>query len=273
MKKIFALTLAFSIGSFFTLYAQTPEEALRLGWNTPGGTARYRAIGGAMGSLGGDITAAYVNPAGIGLFNTGEFVITPAFSFSNIKANFRGTDASAKKSAFDFGTIGFASGKSIREGVWTGRAISISINKTANFNNTVFYKGQNDLSSFSESFAEEFSNSGLPIDVNLYSAGLSLGTKLANYTYLIDTLSVNGNTEVIGLPQRDAILAGTSALVNQEKRIETKGGISELNIGFAANNQDKLYLGVSLGFPIVNYQRFSTITETDASSSTTNNFN
>ena len=84
MKKIFALTLAFSIGSFFTTNAQTPEEALRLGWNTPGGTARYRAIGGAMGSLGGDITASYVNPAGLGMYKTSEFVITPAFSFSKL---------------------------------------------------------------------------------------------------------------------------------------------------------------------------------------------
>src|SRR6478672_2063675 len=93
MKKIVALTLAFSIGTFFTLYAQTPEEALRLGWNNSGGTARYRAIGGAMGSLGGDITAAYVNPAGLGLYKTNEFVLSPAFSFSNVKGNFRGTDA------------------------------------------------------------------------------------------------------------------------------------------------------------------------------------
>src|SRR6478609_3877058 len=230
MKKIFALTLAFSVGSCINLYAQTPEEALRLGWNTPGGTARYRAIGGAMGSLGGDITASYVNPAGIGMYKTNEFVISPAYSFSKVKGNFRGTDETAKKSAFDFGTTGFIWGWSQRSGNWRSKAIGLSINRTANFNNTISYKGQNDLSSFSESFAEEFANSGLPIDANLYSAGLSLGTKLANYTYLIDTLTVNGNTEVIGLPQRDAILAGTGAVVNQEKRIETSGGISELNL-------------------------------------------
>ena len=273
MKKIFSLLLAVSMGSMFTVSAQTPEEALRLGWNTPGGTARYRAIGGAMGSLGGDITAAYVNPAGLGLYKTNELVLSPGFSFSNMKSEFRGTNESAKKAAFDFGTSGFVWGWGQRYGNWKSKAISLSINRTANFNNTVLYKGQNDLSSFSESFAEEFANSGLPIDATLYSAGLSLGTKLANYAYLIDTVTVNGNTEVVGLPQRDAILAGSSALLDQEKRIETKGGISELNIGFATNSNDKLYLGVSLGLPIVNYQRFSTITETDASGNTTNNFN
>src|SRR6476620_8866645 len=193
MKKIISLTLALSIGCIVTVSAQTPEEALRLGWNTPGGTARYRAIGGAMGSLGGDITAAYVNPAGLGLYKTNELVLTPGFSFSNIKSEFRGTNGSAKKAAFDFGTTGFVWGWSQRYGNWKSKALSLSINRTANFNNTVHYKGQNDLSSFSETFAEEFSNSGLPIDVTLYSAGLSLGTKLANYAYLIDTVTVNGN--------------------------------------------------------------------------------
>ena len=51
--------------------AQKPEDALRNAWFIPGGTARTIAIGGAMGSLGGDITANNVNPAGnsIGHYN------------------------------------------------------------------------------------------------------------------------------------------------------------------------------------------------------------
>lgn len=273
MKKNVFLSLFVLFSTVSILQAQTPEDALRFSWNTPGGTARYRAIGGAMGSLGGDITSLFVNPAGLGMYKNTELVLTPGFSFSNIKSNFRGTDASASKAAFDFGTSGFVWGWSQRYGKWRSKAASLAINRVANFNNTVYYKGQNDLSSFSETFAEEFANSGLPIDTRLYDAPLSLGTKLANYTYLIDTVTVNGNTEVVGLPQRDAILAGTSALLNQEKTIKTKGGITELSFGFAANMDDKLYLGVGLGLPIVNYERSSTITESDASGNTSNNFN
>ena len=46
--------------------AQKPEDALRNAWFIPGGTARTISIGGAIGSLGGDITANNINPAGIG---------------------------------------------------------------------------------------------------------------------------------------------------------------------------------------------------------------
>jgi hypothetical protein len=54
--------------------AQLPDDALRTAWFTQNGTARNMATGGVMGSLGGDITANHVNPAGIGLYKTREFV-------------------------------------------------------------------------------------------------------------------------------------------------------------------------------------------------------
>lgn len=57
MKRI--ILLLFTTASVAHLWAQTPEDALRLSWNVQGGTARAQAIGGAMGSLGGDITATF----------------------------------------------------------------------------------------------------------------------------------------------------------------------------------------------------------------------
>ena len=54
------------------------------------------AIGGAMGSLGGDITAAFVNPAGIGFYKNAEFVITPAILINKNNANYRETDITIK---------------------------------------------------------------------------------------------------------------------------------------------------------------------------------
>ena len=36
--------------------AQVPEDAIRASWYAPFGTARHQAIGGAMGSLGGEIS-------------------------------------------------------------------------------------------------------------------------------------------------------------------------------------------------------------------------
>ncbi|HXO78052.1 MAG TPA: hypothetical protein VN824_22510, partial [Puia sp.] len=73
MKKYFPL-----LGLFLCLQAkaQLPEDALRASWTTPSGTARQQAIGGAMGSLGGDLSSGFINPAGLGLYKTSEFVLT-----------------------------------------------------------------------------------------------------------------------------------------------------------------------------------------------------
>jgi hypothetical protein len=46
------------------VHAQKPEDAIRLSWLSPGGSARQQAIGGAMVSLGGDISSKILNPAG-----------------------------------------------------------------------------------------------------------------------------------------------------------------------------------------------------------------
>lgn len=137
--------------------SQIPEDALRMSWNVPSGTARNQAIGGAMGSLGGEINSIFVNPAGLGFFKTGEIVLTPGFSLLNGKSNFRGTDAKADNLArFNFGTSGVIWGYGEKYSRWTSKAFSIAVNRTANFNSTVYYKGTNDYSSFSEPLANEF---------------------------------------------------------------------------------------------------------------------
>ena len=263
MKKI--LHTAFLLFSVQIIVAQIPEDAIRLSWVTPSGTARHQAIGGAMGSLGGEITAGFVNPAGLGLYKTGEIVLTPGLSLLKGKGSFRGTDAATDRTAkFNFGTSGVVWGHSNKYSKWTSNAFSFGVNRTANFNNTTYYRGLNDASSFSESFAEELSSSGLSID-DVRNSNLSLGTKMAVYTYLIDTARLNGQLQVVGRPEYLAIR-------NQELSTTSKGGITELTFGAAANMEDKLYIGGSIGLPILNYSRERRFIESDPASDTSNEF-
>jgi hypothetical protein len=264
MIKYVYLIVVIAVFSATELNAQLPEDAIRMSWGTPSGTARNQAIGGAMGSLGGEITSVFVNPAGIGSYKTSEFVFTPGISLVGGKSSYRGTATTAEPdSKFNLGTTGFVFGQSGTGSKWSSKAFSIAVNRTANFNSNVFYRGDNDFSSFSEAFAEEFANSGLRIDTRLFDAPLSYGTKLAAWTYLIDTVTANGSTQVVGLPERDAILNGTDFNLRQEKSTRSKGGVTELAFAYAANMDDKLYIGGSLGIPILNYERTSVIRESD----------
>src|SRR3954452_25467199 len=103
--KRFLLTII-GLYSCIVVMAQLPEDVLRYSYFPPQGTARNAAISGAMGSLGGDLNALYVNPAGMAFYKTREVVLSPSFVFNNNKANYRGTDNSASKSGFSIGTSG-----------------------------------------------------------------------------------------------------------------------------------------------------------------------
>jgi hypothetical protein len=259
-----SLALFVSLFLFFRSSAQLPEDALRSSWTTPSGTAREQAVGGAMGSLGGDISAAYVNPAGLGLYRTREFVLSPGWNLLGSKSGYRGTDASGSMTGnFNLGASGFVLGYTTARGA--GNTFSFSVNRMANFNSDIHYKGQNDYSSFSEQYVEEFASSGLSIDQGLSSPSLSYGTRMALYTYLIDTATINGNLQVIGQPQK-------AALLNQDNYLRSTGGITELAFSLATNIHDKWYIGGTLGVPIISYTRQQTYTESDATGNTNNDF-
>lgn len=266
--KIYLLLSLLFLSS--TIYAQVPEDAIRYSFYPQSGTARNMAIGGVMGSLGGDINATFVNPAGLGFYKTNEFVFTPSFFLNNNKANFRDTETRNRKNSVGLGTTGWVFGYSNRNKPETSSALSIAFNQTVNFNNEVRYKGLNKISSFSEQFAEEFAKSGLTIgEVLDNNSAFPYSSAPALYTYLIDTVTIGGSVQVKGAPEY--ILDAGQAL-QQEMIKKTKGGIYELAVGFAHNSKDKWFVGGTLGLPLVNYTSNTYFKESDTSANTSNNF-
>ena len=265
-----------SVPFFFLLsniFAQAPDDILKYSYFQQHGSARNIAIGGAMASLGGDISAMYVNPAGLGLYKTSEVVISPGFQFNNNKADFRGTSLSSSKSGFDLGLTGAVFGTKNQYSRNHSEAYGIAINQIANFNNTVTYTGQNNLSSYSEQFAEEIQRNGYTdADLQNTNSPVPFGSSPAYYTNLVDinTDSATGISTVTGAPE-SIINAGGS--LNQTKTVKTTGGIYEIALSYAANANDKFYYGLTLGLPIVSYTRNNFFREEDATGNAANGFN
>lgn len=246
--------------------AQLPEDALRTAWFTQNGSARVVAIGGVMTSLGGDISANHINPAGIGLYKTREVVLSPGFNFLNNKFQYRGSDTAVAKNNFQYGASGIILGGINTTGSkWVSSAFSISVNQLASYNNHVQYSGLNNYSSFSEQYLEELTRD--KADTNAALSNYIFGSSLAFRTYLIDTLSGPGGT-VAGYQSLVPISTG----VRQYYDATTKGGYHEIAIGYASNMQDKFYLGGSLTIPIVSYQKDFYFSEKDATTNPYNEF-
>jgi len=264
MKKIFLL--ASIILLVFISKAQNPEDALRTAWFTQKGTARVMAVGGVMGSLGGDITANHINPAGIGLYKNKELVLSPGFLLNNNKFNYRGTDSAVKNNGFAYGTSGvILAGQNRNGSKWTSSAFALSVNQIANYNNRTQFKGFNNFSSFSEQYLEELTRDRA--DTNAALSNYIFGSSLAFRTFLVDTLAAPGGS-VIGYQSLVPISTG----VNQTYDTRTSGGYNEIALGFAGNMADKLYVGGSFTIPIVRYHRELFYSERDASTNPSNEF-
>jgi long-subunit fatty acid transport protein len=259
--KLYIVIILFSSTSAI---GQVPEEALRLSWTPQTGTARNQAIGGAMASLGGDATATLVNPAGLAFFKTSDFVITPSIQFGKVPSNFRGTVYNGmNNNTFQLGTSGFVFGGF---GYKAKNSFAITVTQVADFTNSVVYRGLNDYSSFAEPLADEFAASGLTIDEALNSNAISLTTKMALYTYLVDTATISGNKQVIARSESPSSLF-------QEHNTQTNGGITEISFAMGHELNKKWMLGVTIGVPIITLDRNTHYRETDATGDADNDFN
>ena len=266
MKKLLIATLVCCSASTM---AQIPEDALRYSWYPQNGTARTLAIGGAMGSLGGDISATFVNPAGIGFFKTNEFVLSPGFLLNSNRLAFRGENTNTKKNGFGLGTSGFVFGAGNNFNLKQHVAFSLAITQTANFNNRTDFTGLNNFSSFSEQFAEEFARSGLSIgEVLNTNSDLPYTAAPALNAFLIDTFRVNGRLQVKGIPE---LLLDSGLALRQNYSRQTSGGLYEVGLGAAINNENWLF-GASVGIPLVYYKSNTTFSESDTSFNTKNGF-
>ncbi len=244
--------------------AQDVFDALRYSYPTLSGSARSQSIGGANISLGGDISSAFTNPAGIAQFKTNEFVLSPGFNFNKYKINYNDTTTKGSKSKFNGGTSGlvlsFGSGRYSRNRNST--TLALAVNQSANFNSRFTFGGRNLNSSYSEKWLEEIVRSGFT-GIDDVRSRFPLGASQAYESYLIDIDTNNGTIFTN---------ADISKNLNQRFAYETKGGMTELAAALAWNLNDKFLYGVTIGIPIVQYDRQTVVTEKDGTGNTNNDF-
>lgn len=265
MRKIFFILA--TLLSCSSLFAQEPGDALRFSWITSNGTARQQAVGGAMTSLGGDLSATFVNPAGLGFYKTGDVVITPGYRFLNQKATYYGRSEGDSKAVPTFGTSGivFGTGTNYKNRKNYGAAIALAVNRTADFGSNMIYRGINTQNSYSQKFLEEIKNANIR-DANAVANNYAFGTSLAFNTYWIDTIG-GGSSNNYQFQSR-----ATIGNLIQESKVYSYGGITELALALAGNSNDKLFFGGTIAVPILSYDKESEFTEADATNNALNRF-
>jgi hypothetical protein len=262
MKRILLLIL---LGSSLNTYAQDPEDALKLSWFAPKGTARSNALGGAMGSLGGDLSSNHINPAGLGFYKSSELLFTPTFISNSNNFNYLSRTSTSTSNSANFGNIGFVFADGRKKNNWTSSSFSITFTQIADYNNRHRFTGRNNFSSYSEKYLEELVND--QADTLSALNNYIFGSSLAFRTYLVDT-TADATGAVNGYQSLVPISSGVTQLYDAQ----TSGSYNELAFGWGGNVDDKLYMGASFIMPMINYNRSTTYSEADATSNPNNQF-
>lgn len=260
MKKILYI-LALATALPLTSVAQSDEDALRYSMLGFGGTARSLGTANAFGALGGDFSSLSMNPAGLGIYRSSEFVFTPGLTNFSNTATLYGSPLERDKYNFHLANLGMVftnlkEGKANATSGWVGSQFAVGYNRLENYNNSVTYSGFNDRNSLTNYYADQLSANG-GTDPSEVTGNFPFGAGLAWETYLLNPNPGDSSTYY-------SVINGGN--VQQTKTINTTGAYDEMVLSFGGNYGNKLYLGMTIGIPIVDYNSTVTFSEEDVNS-------
>lgn len=259
MKKSILILSCLTIGIIAS--AQTEYDALRMGQTDILGTARYMSMGGAFGALGGDASALKDNPAGLGVYRSGEISATLSGMFQSSNADWYTQNESASSGLnLKFNTFSYIMSVPLWEERTRGLLqsnFSFTYNRVKNFNRTMTAKGRADASftDFLAGFTDGLSESDLKYVENGYDPYNNMNipwlSVLAYDGYLIDNVP-SGSTSW------QSSIGGTA---NSTSLVFESGGISEYSFGWGGNFNNNLFIGANLNFSDLSYSLNSLLKE------------
>ncbi|KDN53702.1 OmpP1/FadL family transporter [Flavobacterium seoulense] len=272
-KHLFLILTGLSFG---VAQSQEISNALRYSQNNPIGSARYSAMSGAFGALGGDLSSLNVNPAGSAVFVNNQL----SFTFSNLdvknNSNYFGNTTTEKANSFDINQAGgvFVFNNYQPNSNWTKIALAINYEKANDFKNAVVSAGTNptnNISGYFLSYANENlsrNQFGIPLSVIRNNDYFQL-----NYA---DQQAFLGYEGYIINPETDTddnrvytsnVPEGGNYI--HRNTINADGYNGKLSFNAATSYKDQLYLGLTLNSHFTDFRQNSYFTERN--NNTTNN--
>lgn len=241
------------------LSGQTVGDALRYSTFQPGMTARALGVGGSLGALGGDYSTVATNPAGLAWFRSSQFQFTPGIFSMGTEAELvtGGINFANKENvtSLTLGSVGLViHSRPKRQSDWRTFNFGIGFHRTASFRREFFYEGKSP-GSITDRFVE-LANGFLPEELEQVDP---FEAYPAWQVFAIDNPDPND-------PRAYVNDFAANPSVVREQSITERGSITEMALSFGANYQEKLMIGATVGFPIVNFEQRSSYNEFDVDS-------
>ncbi len=248
MKKTILGILLFGLTA--GLYAQNQNfyDAAIASTSEINGTARFVAVGGAMGALGGDASTVSYNPAGIGVYRSSELTISGNIHWTNTTM---GSNAPSNYISANLSNVAYI-------GTWLNPAEKglITLNFGISFNRLKNFAREGHYTSNQEGSATEFianqtngtDPSNFTNDMGVYdNPNVGWRSILGFRSYLIDPIADNNY-----LSYYDKIGRGN---VKSNHQFSEYGGIDEYGLSIGGNVENLFYWGMSFNCDYLYYHK------------------
>ena len=246
MKRLF-LAAILLLGVTALGVAQNDIDAFRFSQSDYEGTARFMGAGGAFSAVGAEFSALNVNPAAIGIFKKNEISFTPlVISIYNDNALYNDHNSHTSNVKYSLTNVGGAFRISLPEGTsWKSINLGFGYNRLCDYNNTYRIEGQSNNSSMMDVYLADLQGKN--------PNALNDNELLAWKTWMLDYDSVANRFY--------SPFAGKS--LHQKMVVESSGANDEMDFSVGANYNDQIFIGATIGVPIINYNEKTRYTEED----------
>ncbi|MDC7996072.1 OmpP1/FadL family transporter [Altibacter sp. HG106] len=249
--------------------SQTLNDGLRYSLDDTQGTARFSAMSGAFGALGGDLSAMAINPAGSAVFLDNSFAASFNYQNRENSATYFGTNTASEEDNFDINHLGgvFVINNPNTESPWKKFTIGLNYNQNQNFDNQLFIDGtaNTSIGSFFLNQAQ-----GIPLeDLEVFS-GESINGR---YSILGETQGVAAQNAFLGYQafviDPVTLDADNTAYVsniapgsfNQEYTFLSQGYQAKYTLNLGTQFTDRFFFGANLNSHIINYDQSTLLFE------------
>jgi len=238
--------------AFNSIQAQDISDAMRYAQTDLGGTARFRAMSGAFGALGGDFSSLNVNPAGGAIFTSSQIAVSLSNKSISNKSNYFGTSTKENDNSFDLNQLGaiWVFENNNAESGWRKFTVGANYENVTDLDNKFYSQGYNPNNSISSYFLGYANN---PQTGNFLGSNfLTYPQQQANLGY--QGYVINQGTDTGG---NTIYTPNTPAGGNyyQENYVNTSGYNGKLSFNIATQYKDKFYFGLNLNSHFTDYTR------------------
>ncbi len=278
MKKIF---LFIGILSMSFLNAQDITDALRYSQQDILGTARFRAMSGAFGALGGDLSALQINPAGSAVFlnSYGSLTLSTKHVDNDVAYFNRLNNRSSKNANLNqLGAVFVYQNQNYESSGINKISLGLAYDQTTDNANKLFASGRSS-NSISSLFLNEAQ--GLPLRLISRRIGESIEDL---YSFLGENEGYGAQQAFLGYeafivePNDPDNLDDTtyssnvaSGIFDQEYYLESTGLNGKFTLNGGAQINDDFYLGINVNSHFINYDKVTEFFEGNNNTGSTTN--